>query len=473
MDGEQLVGVSAIELAQLIVAKELSPVEAMRWYLDRIDRLDPQLSSYITVCRREALQSALKAEQAVVRGDSLGPLHGVPLGVKDQFETKGIPTTAGSRILADNVPDEDATVVARLKEAGAIVIGKQNMTAFASGLGDRFQYGDPRNPWDLRRTASGSSTGSAIAVSASLCAISLGEDTGGSIRLPAALTGIVGLRPSWGLVSRHGILPVCWSMDTAGPMTRTVADAALVMEVIAGHDRKDPLTAGFPVPKYTEELSGSLEGLSFGVLCELTDQRFVDAEVLRAVEMAVKEIENLGAVVKRVSLPLVAEIEPVTEILCGSSAAFLHQELLRTRPGDLGPSRRRRLLAGSLIPAQTLEKATRARAIFRQEWQKLFLRFDGLLSPTTVSPAVFAEDEQIGDITSRDEAEERFIWHRSPTMGAALAGTPAITVPCGFNSENLPIGLQIMTDRFQEALMFKAAYAYEQTTLWHERRPDV
>jgi len=473
MDCEQLMGVSGSELAQLIAAKELSPVEVTRWYLDRIDRLDPQLGSYITVCRQEALQSAEKAEEAVVRGDVLGPLHGVPLGVKDQFETRGVLTTAGSRILANNVPDEDATVVARLKEAGAILLGKQNMTAFASGLGDLFQYGDPRNPWDLRRTASGSSTGSAIAVASSLCAISLGEDTGGSIRLPAALTGIVGVRPSWGLVSRHGMLPICWSMDTAGPLTRTVADAALVMEVIAGHDRKDYLTSGLQVPKYTEELGGSLKGLSFGVIRELMEQRFVDAEILQAVEMAVKEIEDLGATVEEISLPLLAEIEPVMEVICGSSAAFLHQESLRTRPADLGPSRRRRLLTGSLIPAQTLEKATRARAVFRQEWQQLFLRFDCLLSPTTVSPAAFAEDEQIGDITSMDEAEGRFIWHRSPTMAAALAGTPAITVPCGFNSESLPIGLQIMTDRFQEALMFRVAHAYELTTPWHERRPDV
>ena len=473
MDRDQLVGISGAELARIIASRELSPVDVVQWYLDRIDRLDPQFGAYITVCRDEALQAAKEAEQAVCRGATLGPLHGVPLGVKDQFDTKGVRTTAGSRILANNVPREDATAVARLKGAGAILLGKQNMTAFASGLGDRFQYGDPRNPWDPRRTASGSSTGSAIAIAASLSTVALGEDTGGSLRLPAALTGVVGVRPSWGLVSRHGILPICWSMDTAGPMTRTVEDAALIMEVIAGPDPKDPLMSRRAVPQYTGTLGGDLDGLRLGLIRELMDPRFVDTEILRAVEMAVAETEGLGATVEEVSLPLLVQIEPVMEAITGSSSAYLHRELLRTRPEDLGPSRRRRLLVATLLPARTLEKAMRARTIFRMEWQRLFRQLDGLLSPSLVSPAKLVEEEQGGDVVSRAEAEDRFIWRRSPTMAAALAGTPAITVPCGLTGSGLPIGLQIMTDRFQETLMFRIAHAYEQATSWHEKTPQL
>ena len=263
---------SAAEMAALIAAKEVSPVEIVSAYLERIHRLDSRLYSYITLCEEEALADARRLEASAMRGEIVGPLHGLPLAVKDQFHTKGVLTTGGSTIMKDHVSEEDATVISRAKSAGAILLGKLNMTEFAAGMGDRYKHrGIVRNPWNLGRDAGGSSSGSGAAIAASLCAISLGEDTGGSIRGPSSLNGIVGIRPTWGLVSRYGIIPFSWSLDTGGPMTRTVEDAALVLGAIAGFDPKDPLTSRRPVPNYLEETGNGLEGLRIGILKELTD----------------------------------------------------------------------------------------------------------------------------------------------------------------------------------------------------------
>ena len=469
MNSEYLTQVTAAELANLIASKKLSPVEVMEAYLERIDRLDPQLNSYITVCRKEALQAAREAEQAIIQGDRLGPLHGLPFAVKDQLTTKGILTTAGSKILADYVPENDATAVARMKNAGAILLGKQNMSAFAAGTWDYPDYGQPKNPWDQKRSAGGSSSGSAIAVAASLCAISLGEDTGGSIRWPASHNGIVGLRPTWGRISPYGLLPVSWSMDTIGPMTRTVEDAALVMNVIAGYDPKARLTSKLSVPDYTKALRTDLRDIRVGLLHEFMAEEFNDPEVLQAVKVAVGQLEELGAVVQNVSLPLLVGADAAMFTIVGSDAAFVHREWLRTHPGDFGHNLRRTWLAASLIPGQVLQKAVRVQALLRQQWLKLFEHFDVLLSPTWGTVA--QEIQHADDITTREEAEQQLVWRRIPTPIASLAGTPAMTIPCGFNSENLPIGMQILGNRFQEETVFKVGYAYEQSTTWHNRRP--
>jgi aspartyl-tRNA(Asn)/glutamyl-tRNA(Gln) amidotransferase subunit A len=391
--------------------------------------------------------------------------------VKDQFETKGIPTTAGSTILADYVPEGDATAVARAKDAGAILLGKLNMTEFAAGMGDRFKYGEPKNPWNQERTPGSSSTGSAVAIAASLCAISLGEDTGGSGRGPASHCGIVGFRPTWGRVSRYGLLPVCWSMDAAGPMTRTVEDAALILNVIAGYDPKDPLTSKLPVPDYTKALGTDLRGIRVGLIQEFMEEEFTNAEVLQALKTAATQIEKMGAVVERVSLPLLAEVGAVGAAVSGADMAFAHREWLQSRPGDYGHNLRRRLLAGSLIPSQVLLKAERLRAALRREWLKLFEHFDVLLSPTLPAPA--EKVQYGGSVKTREEAELRFGRRQSPTMPAALAGTPAMSVPCGFSSENLPIGLQIMSSHFREEMVLRVGHAYEQSTTWHTRRPSL
>ena len=473
MDGNQLNQLSAVELAKLIATKELSPVEITEAYLERIDRYDSQLHSYITVCRDESLAAARKAEDAVVRGDRLGPLHGLPMALKDQYETKGVLTTAGSRSMGDYVPKSDATTVARMKEAGAILLGKLNMTQFASGMPDPYQYYDPpRNPWDQERDPLGSSTGSGIALATSMCSISLGEDTGGSRRCPSSANGVVGLRPTWGRVSRHGIIPLCWSMDTGGPMSRTVEDTAMIMNVIAGYDPQDTLTSKLPVPDYTKALSTDLNGVRVGLLKELTDPQYADPEVSNAVKAAAAQLEELGATVEEASLPLLPQVGGVSVPIVGSDAAYIHLDRVRSRPEDYGHSLRMRMVTESLIPNQVVQKAMRIRTIVRQEWLKLFQRFDVLLSPTLmykVGKIKYSEP-----IKSREETKSRFgQGSGDATITAAFVGTPALSVPCGFDSNNVPIGLQIMGSHFQEELVLKVGHAYEKSTAWHTMRPPL
>ena len=268
MEKQDIPFLSAADLSRLIQTKEVSPVEATEAYLERIEQVDSQLNSYVTVCRDEALEAAREAEGAIARGRYIGPLHGIPVAVKDQFYTKGIRTTAGSNLLQDFVPDYDATVVSGLKNAGAVVLGKLNLSEFALGESFHHPSGTPRNPWDLSRNPGISSSGSGAATAAFLCAASLGEDTGGSTRIPAAWCGLVGLRPTWGLVSRYGVFPVCWSMDTVGPITRTVEDCAITFQAIAGYDPNDPYTRNQPVPDYRQALSSGIEGLKVGLIRE-------------------------------------------------------------------------------------------------------------------------------------------------------------------------------------------------------------
>ncbi len=471
MDSDRLTSVTASVLAGLIAAGDVSPVEVVEAYLERIDRYNPQLNAFITVTRDQALRAARDAEQAVARGDRLGPLHGLPLAVKDQFETRDVLTTAGSRVLSDYVPDHDATVIARARDAGAILLGKLNMTQFAAGGGDRYPYGEARNPWDPEHTPGLSSSGSGIAIAASLCAITLGEDTAGSVRMPASCNGIVGLRPTWGLVSRYGMLPFSWSYDTAGPMTRTVEDTALVMNAIVGHDVKDALTSSNSVPDYTTLLNGDLKGVRIGLLRELIDPVATNDEVLQAVQDAVRQMEGLGATVDQVSLPILAEMGAAVAVVAESDGAYVHRQWIATQPNDYGHNTRRRLLAGSLIPGHVLQKAMRIREVMRRDLLGLFQQFDILVSPTMPNPP--GKIEYVEGVATRDEAERRFGHFRSTTFPAALAGTPALSVPCGFSSTGLPIGLQLMGDRFQDGLVLKVGYAYQQSTDWHLQRPPL
>ena len=274
MDKRDIPFLTTAELSELIRAREVSPVEAASAYLDRIDSLNFKFNSYLTICRNEAMADAEGAERAIAAGDYLGPMHGIPVAVKDQLWTKGIRTTAGSRIMADFVPDEDATAVVNLKKAGAVVLGKTNMTEFAIGIAQSFGYN--RNPWNLDRFTGGSSAGSGSATAAFMCSTSLGEDTGGSIRRPAAWCGVVGLRPSWGRVSRYGVTASSWSMDQVGPISRTVEDAAITLGAIAGYDPKDPYTWNTPVPDYRSALDGDLAGVRVGMIHELLHSHIVE-----------------------------------------------------------------------------------------------------------------------------------------------------------------------------------------------------
>ncbi len=464
MEQQDIPFLSVAELGELIRQREVSPVEAAAAYLDRIDRLNFKFNSYLTVCRKEAMADAEAAERAIARGEYLGPMHGIPVAVKDQIWTKGIRTTVGSRLMADFFPEEDATAIANLKQAGAILLGKTNLTEFALGASQRYGYN--RNPWDLDRFTGGSSGGSGSATAAFLCATSLGEDTGGSIRRPAAWCGIVGLRPSWGRVSRYGVAPGSWSMDQVGPISRTVEDAAITLGAIAGHDPMDPYTWNAPVPDYRSALGGSLEGTRVGAVRELLDSDIVDPEVREGVRAAGAVLEGLGATVEEVSLPLAVHGGTLSTVLINVEASVTYRDWLRERLHEFGHANRVGLLTGSIMPANVYYKVQKLRELTRREVLGALAEYDALILPTSKSCAPLVSADPV--ITSKEVARDQ-----PPVMTRPfnLAGVPAVSVNCGFNSEGLPIGLQIGGRPFDESTILKVAHAYEQNTPWRAARP--
>jgi aspartyl-tRNA(Asn)/glutamyl-tRNA(Gln) amidotransferase subunit A len=465
---------SATALGALIREKELSPLEAAEAYLNRIEAVDGVLHSYITVCREEALQAAREAEQAIVRGDYRGALHGVPVAVKDQFWTKGVRTTGGSRILADFLPDEDATVVARLKQAGAILLGKLNMSEFATGNSVVHPYGMPHNPWDPGRNPGTSSSGSGAATAACLCATSLGEDTGGSIRNPANNCGLVGLRPTWGLVSRYGMLGASWSMDIAGPISRTVEDCAVTLQAIAGHDPRDPYTANRPVPDYRAGLTGQVRGLRIGVVKEAMNADFLHPQVKATVGKAIADLGKLGVSVEEVSIPLLDRAAAVTRAILAVESAAIHHDWLRTRLQDYDHNVQIDFLTGGIMPAQLYYKAQQLRELTRRQVLKALEAMDVLALPSSSEPAALLPTAP--GLKSKEEARQRMSGRRSLTGVFNLANVPALSVPCGFaavEGKDLPIGLQLAGRPFADGLLLKVAHAYEQSTPWHTRRPPI
>ena len=465
---------SATALGALIRKKELSPLEAAEAYLDRIEAVDGVLHSYITVCREEALQAAREAEQAIVRGDYRGALHGVPVAVKDQFWTKGVRTTGGSRILADFLPNEDATVVTRLKQAGAILLGKLNMSEFATGNSVVHPYGMPHNPWDPGRNPGTSSSGSGAATAACLCATSLGEDTGGSIRNPANNCGLVGLRPTWGLVSRYGMLGASWSMDIAGPISRTVEDCAVTLQAIAGHDPRDPYTANRPVPDYRAGLTGQVRGLRIGVVKEAMNGDFLHPQVKATVGKAIADLGKLGVSVEEVSIPLLDRAAAVTRAILAVESAAIHHDWLRTRLQDYDHNVQIDFLTGGIMPAQLYYKAQQLRELTRHQVLKALEAMDVLALPSSSEPAALLPTAP--GLKSKEKARQRMSGRRSLTGVFNLANVPALFVPCGFaavESKDLPVGLQLAGRPFADGLLLKVAHAYEQSTPWHTRRPPI
>lgn len=470
MDASDLCYLSLSRLASLIQRKEVSPVEATQAVLDRVAKLDTQLNSFITVLQEASLAQARAAEQDIQAGRYRGPLHGIPIAVKDLYYTKGVRTTGASKVLSDFVPSYDATVVARLQDAGVILLGKLNMHEFARGATNTASLIGPcHNPWDVSRVPGGSSGGSGAALAGGLCFGSLGSDTGGSIRIPAAFCGIVGLKPTYGRVSRYGVLPLSWSLDHAGPMTRTVLDAALMLRVIAGHDRHDPTTRTAPVPDYASLLQGDVKGLRLGIPHEFFFEQ-LDPEVDGAVRNAIRTLESLGARMEEVSLPLSKYAAAVGRIISLTEAGTIHERSLRTRAADYTPDVRAGFQLGQLILGKHYMKAQRVRTLIRQEMAAALQRVDVLLAPAVSIPA-----PKIGErtVTIGQETLE-VIWALSRlSRPANLTGFPAISVPCGFTQGGLPIGLQIIGRPFAEATVLHIAYAHEQSSTWHTRRPPL
>ncbi|MBU17405.1 MAG: Asp-tRNA(Asn)/Glu-tRNA(Gln) amidotransferase GatCAB subunit A [Chloroflexi bacterium] len=471
MDKSQLPFISATELASLIKSREISPVEATEAYLERIPHVDGKLNSYITVTSERAMADARQAEQEIVSGKYRGPMHGIPIGIKDQVYTKGILTTGGSTILKDFVPTEDATVVTKLNEAGAVLLGKLNMSEFAMGDAFEHPYGRPHNPWDLSRNAGTSSSGSGAATAAFLCATSLGEDTGGSIRGPASFCGLVGIRPSWGRVSRHGVLGASWSMDQVGPISRTVSDCAITLAAIAGHDPKDGYTWDIPVPDYLADMSGGVQGLKIGVITERVEGDAVDPQVRDLVLKAIAQLGELGAVVSDIEIPLIAQSATISTAVTYGDVSGVHREGIDQRLKEYDYNIQLRLLTGAILPAQAHQKAVRLRHMIRQQILDALDQVDVLVMPTSSIPASTLPEK--AGVESKAAFMEMLGGRRSFTAPFNLANVPALSINCGFTCEDLPVGLQIAGKPFDESMVFRVAHAYEQATDWHTRRPPV
>jgi aspartyl-tRNA(Asn)/glutamyl-tRNA(Gln) amidotransferase subunit A len=463
---------SLADLARLIATKAVSPVEVVRAHLDRIAALDARLRCFITLTAEAALEAARAAEAELAAGRSRGPLHGVPYALKDLFDTAGVRTTGGSKILADRVPAEDATVVRRLTAAGAISLGKLSMHEFAYGPeGLNAHYGTSRNPWDAgdERIPGGSSSGSGVAVAAGMVPLALGSDTGGSIRIPASLCGITGLKPTYGRVSRAGVLPLAWSMDHAGPMTRSAMDAALALQALAGYDPADPTTSVLPVPDYAAALSGEIKGLRVGVL----RAGFLDAaapEVRESVERAVKTLEELGARVDEVELQHLGGVAAGSMAIVAAEALAYHAEWVRTRPNDYQPDVIERLRTGAFVSGVHYVRAQQARALLKAEVDGALARRDVLVSPA--SPIAATRIGQTETALGEGTIDVRSSLLRF-TRPFNFTGHPACALRCGSTSEGLPIGLQIVGRPFDEATVLRAADAYQRATDWHRRRPPL
>ena len=466
MDQRELPFLTVAELSRLIESREVSPVEVTQAYLDRIDQLDFKFNAFLAISRREALEEARAAEEAIARGQYLGPMHGIPVAVKDQFWTKGVRTTGGTRILADFVPDEDATIISNLRRAGAVLLGKTNMTEFAMGAGFE-RFSPPRNPWNLDRRTGGSSGGSGAATAAFMCATSLGEDTGGSIRFPATWCGLVGHRPTWGLVSRYGVMTGVWSMDTAGPISRTVEDAAITLSAIAGYDERDPYTLNQPVPDFRAGLDGNVHGLRIGLITEQFEDESVAADTRDAVLKALGVLGELGATVEQVSIPLTAHGAVLTQVPLVVEPAANMKEWVRERLQDYGHNNQIGLLTGSIFPAQAYYKAQKLRTMFRNQVHEALEQYDVLVTPTSSVAAMPIVEDPIR--TSKEDAAP-LTYLQTRTFN--LASAPAVSIPCGFSDEGLPIGLQIGGRPGADQTVLNVAYAYERATDWHRQRPS-
>jgi aspartyl-tRNA(Asn)/glutamyl-tRNA(Gln) amidotransferase subunit A len=456
---QEVIALDVAALSDQIRSRVLSPVEITDTYLDRIENTDTRLRAYITVTADHARAAAKAAEQEIMGGKWRGPFHGVPIALKDLCYTRGIRTTGGSKILAEFVPDFDCTIWARLAQAGAVLLGKLNLHEFASGATSANpHWGICRNPYNLECIPGGSSGGSAAAIVAHSAAATIGTDTGGSIRIPAAFCGCVGFKQTWSRVSRYGVMPLADSMDHAGPITRTVRDAALMLQVIAGYDPNDATSSHEPVPDYTSALGNGIKGTRIGAIKQLIEG--VSGEVSGSFQAAVRELARLGAEVEEVSIPALEQASVIaTNIMFGEAAEF-HEQWMRTRPQDYGPDVRRTLEAGMLLPAINYVRAQRARAALIAELLSALEGRIALVAPTATIPAPLIGTGSRptmpnGEIVDLVSAVLRF------TAPFNLTGQPALALPTGLSSDGLPLSMQVIGRPFDEVSVLQVAAAYE------------
>ncbi|MET9294977.1 amidase [Streptomyces sp. NPDC003077] len=446
--------------AEEIRTRRLSPVELVDSVLARVEEVEPRVGAYVTVAAEQARQAAREAERAVADGRLRGPLHGVPMGLKDLVDVAGSATTASSRVRADHRADADSTVAARLAAAGAVLVGKTHTHEFAYGL----TTPQTHNAWDHGRVAGGSSGGSAVAVAAGSATFALGTDTGGSIRVPAALNGVVGLKPTYGLVPRHGVTSLSWSLDHVGPLARTVEDAALVLSAIAGHDPRDPASLPLPHPlppaDYRPTSGTDLTGLRVGVPSTYYFER-VAPEVEAAVRRAVERLGDLGATLVDVEIPMTRYIQATQWGLMVPEATAYHERTLRAVPDLYEADVRVLLEAGALMPATDYLRAQRARTLMRQAWGRLFEEVEVIAAPTVPFTAVPAGQDSVtwpdGTVESVSDAYVRL---SSP---ANITGVPSLSLPVGRDSAGLPIGMQLLGRPLGEATILRVGHAYERS----------
>lgn len=464
MQTTEITTATLAEAAALLRARTLSPLELTQAYLDRIEQVNPTVNAYLTVTLDRAIADARRATDEMAAGHYHGPLHGIPIALKDLYATAGIRTTAGSKILADWMPAADSAVARRLREAGSVLLGKLNTHEFAyGGTTNNPHYGPTRNPWNLDCIPGGSSGGSAAAIAAGLAAGTMGTDTAGSIRQPAALCGVVGLKPTYGRVSKACVVPLSWSFDHAGPITHTVEDAALMLQAVAGYDPADSSTVPMPVPDYTAELRAGARGLRVGVPRSYFFDILED-EVRAAVEAALQTLRGLGAEVRDVELPHVAAGTAGRTQWAGVEARLYHEESLRTRPQDFGADTLARL-SREQPDARTLAEGLQACRALTEEMRQALEAVDVLVTPTVPMVA-----PRIGDEPATSTQTLLHIRCTAPFNATLL---PAISVPCGLSTTGLPVGLQIAGRPFDEMTVLRVAHAYEQATDWHLRRPPA
>lgn len=460
---------NAAQAAQMLRSRQISPVELVQALLARIEDLDCRLNCFLTVTADQALAQARRAEADLLRGETesgspLGLLHGVPLALKDLFETRGVRTTSGSKFFSEYIPEQSARVVEKLEQAGVIWIGKTNLHEIALGLTSvNPHFGAVHNPWMLDRVAGGSSGGSAAALAARFCPAALGSDTGGSIRVPAALCGVAGLKPTFGRVSLRGVMPLSWNLDHAGPMARSVLDLALLLQIMAGYDPQDPYTANVPVDDYLVSIEAGVRNWKIALA---EDDYFwkTSPEVCRIVGQAARVFEQLGAAVEPAAFPGAYEAALANGQMVIADAAALHSERIATRPQDFGDDVRERLRKGAALSLDDYIQARRTQTRVRRDFERFFERVDLLILPTTpiTAPPIEGPDAiELAGLLTRYTAPFN------------LTGFPAVSIPCGVSSEGLPVGMQLIAPPWKEAKLLQAAYAFEQATDWHRMEPAL
>jgi aspartyl-tRNA(Asn)/glutamyl-tRNA(Gln) amidotransferase subunit A len=453
------------EAAKQIARKQLSPVELTRACLDRVKALEDRLHAFVHLTEERALSEARDAEKAIMAGRPKGPLHGIPIGLKDIVDTKGIPTTCGSKILQDNIPDTDAACAERLAAAGTVLVGKTTTHEFADG-GPSFDLPKPpaRNPWNTDHFTAGSSSGTGAAVAAGLVLGGIGTDTGGSIRGPAALCGIAGIKPTYGLVSRAGVAPAAFSLDHIGPMAWTAEDCALMLQALAGHDPRDPASADRPVPNYTAALGSGIKGLKIGVIHHFHEVDYkIGAGTQRGIDGAISTLRDLGAEIREVQLSPLQDWQACGSLISITERASAYDEWARTRLGDFSERVQRRLMLGALVSGVDYVQAVRRRRELRAELKAAMTGLDIVLTAAAPGEAPKIDNVPVWDLFDRP----------SFTIPFNVAGYPAISICAGYGEGGLPVAVQLVGKPFDEATVFRVADAFEKATSYRSTRPAL